>query len=107
MAFSKALMRIDLSMPFSLLTCSMTRLRSCCILSAPIVIVIRLFNHGKWNLITFPFLRQNHAVLHDLAENSQKGPPAIDQIPGANTNSFTHKSRKMRGFFERSIDPGG
>src|SRR5215475_8385205 len=107
MAFSKALMRIDLSMPFSLLTCSMTRLRSCCILSTPIVIVIRLFNHGKWNLITFSFLGQNYTVIHDLAENPQKRPPAIDQIPGANANSLTDKSLKMRRFFERAIDPGG
>ena len=42
MAFSKALMRIALSMPFSLLTCSMTRLSSGCIIPS-----LRDYNSGS------------------------------------------------------------
>src|SRR4030095_14223485 len=106
-AFSKALIRIVLSMPFSLLTCSMTRFRSCCISGTPIVLVVGLLDQRKGNIAPCPILVQRDLVGCNLEQLAQKRPSAIDQLTGANANFFADESREMLRPFKRTIDAGG
>src|ERR1044071_6847737 len=106
MAFSNALIRMLLSMPFSLLTCSMTRLRSCCILRAPVVLVIGFLNGRERNLNGRSVLFHCDLIRLDVFEHSQKRTAAIDLLAGANANALTDKTCKMLGGFERTVNAG-
>src|SRR5574341_1336433 len=102
MAFSKALIRIALSMPFSLLTCSMTRLRSCCILGAPVMLVIRLFDQCKRNLPARAVLIDGDRSGQDFQESPEKRTPTVDHLASAHANRFADTTREVFRPLERT-----
>src|SRR3989304_6885821 len=104
MEFSNALIRIDLSMPFSLLTCSMTRLRSCCISCTPVVLVIGLFYRRKRNVVARPILGDGDLPLGDFLECAEKRPPAADQVARPYAHALADIVREMFGSPERPVD---
>src|SRR6185295_11938724 len=104
--FSNALIRMLLSMPFSLLTCSITRLRSCCILRAPVVLVIGLLDSGKRNLKANSVLFDRDLIRLYVFEHSQKRTTSIDLLAGAHAYALTDETRKMLGPFQRAINAG-
>src|SRR3972149_10865242 len=104
MAFSKALIRIDLSMPFSLLTCSMTRLRSCCISRTPVVLVIGLFNRRKRNVVPRSLLRHRDALAGNGLENAEKRSSPADQVARPYAHALADIPRKVLGPLERPVD---
>src|SRR6266404_3815104 len=104
-AFSKALMRIVLSIPFSLLTCSITLFRSCCIFGTPVVLVIRLLDQCKRYFASHSVLIQGNLICGNLQQRPHKRSSALDQLAGANANVLTHKGQEMVRPLERTIDP--
>src|ERR671922_2739530 len=106
MAFSKALIKIVLSMPFSLLTCSITRFRSCCMLGAPIVLVIRLFDYGKRNLDPCTVLNKGDAVDAHGFEWSQKRSPAVNHLSSPNPDPLADEPIEMLRSLEGPVNTG-
>src|SRR5581483_280709 len=104
MAFSRALTRIDLSMPFSLLTCSMTLFRSCCIFGTPIVLVIRLFNRRERYLAARAVLTQRNPIAADFQVRPEKRSPPLDRLAGAHADFLADELREMRRPLERPVD---
>src|ERR1044071_6408358 len=100
-------MRMLLSMPFSLLTCSITRFRSCCILTAPVVLVIGFFNSRKRNLNAGSVLFQSDLISHDLFEHSEKGTAAIDLFASPHADTLTNETGEVLGGFQGTINAGG
>src|SRR5574341_2115009 len=106
MAFSKALIRIDLSMPFSLLTCSMTRLRSCCISCTPVVLVIGLFDRRKRDVVARSLLGHCDALGGNFPENAEKRSSTADRIARPYPHPLADKPRKMLRPLEWPVDAG-
>src|ERR1044071_3384937 len=104
MAFSRALTRIVLSMPFSLLTCSITLFRSCCIFGTPVVLVIGLFNLRERNLAARAVLTHRNPIPGNFQERSKKRFSSLDRLARAHANLLAYVRREVLRPLERSID---
>src|SRR5581483_889303 len=119
-ASSSAFTMIWRSIPFSLLTCSMTRFRSGCIRPSssdvrlgrargPVEVVfdVRLLDlDERHDHRARVGIRDRHGVGGDGLERAVKLPAAGDRGPGANTHALADRPPEVRLADERSVESG-